>query len=66
MYWLTLNMRHPGGAWVAQSVKNPTLDFSSGRVMRLEPVLGWAVLAHSRPLSRKKKEKKKKRDSRQG
>jgi len=36
-YW------HPQGAWVAQSVKCPTLDFGSGhdlRVGRLSPILG--------------------------
>ena len=35
-----------GGAWVAPSVKQPALDFSSGhglRVMRLTPMLGSSL-----------------------
>ena len=38
------------GAWVAQLVKQPTLDFGSGRdltVLRVSPPLGSKPTAHS-------------------
>ena len=44
--WNRVNVSYyfeKGGTWVAQSVKPPTLDFSSGhdlRVVRLSPTLG--------------------------